>query len=73
MIYHNCCEEHKYLAGVRREKESFERLIKERGVCCMYFILFSTHAYFGHVVHATTDLGRGIGWHKKGGCCHQNN
>ena len=32
MIYENSCEEHKYLAGIRREKESFERLIKERGV-----------------------------------------
>jgi DNA excision repair protein ERCC-4 len=32
MTYHNCCEEHKYLAGIRKEKESFERLIKERGV-----------------------------------------
>ncbi|KAG1777317.1 restriction endonuclease type II-like protein, partial [Suillus placidus] len=25
------CKEHKYLAGLRREKESFEKLIKERG------------------------------------------
>lgn len=33
MIYQLSCEEHKYLAGLRREKESFERLIKERGVC----------------------------------------
>lgn len=32
LIYNNSCEEAKYLAGVRREKESFERLIKERGV-----------------------------------------
>jgi DNA excision repair protein ERCC-4 len=31
MIYGNSCEEHKYLAGIRREKESFERLIKEKG------------------------------------------
>ncbi|KAG6865039.1 hypothetical protein C0991_005532 [Blastosporella zonata] len=31
MVYGNSCEEHKYLAGIRREKESFERLIKERG------------------------------------------
>ncbi|EGN92951.1 hypothetical protein SERLA73DRAFT_127060 [Serpula lacrymans var. lacrymans S7.3] len=31
MIYQLSCEEHKYLAGLRREKESFERLIKERG------------------------------------------
>lgn len=33
MVYHLSTEEHKYLAGLRREKESFERLIKERGVC----------------------------------------
>jgi hypothetical protein len=32
MVYSNSCEEHKYLAGIRREKNSFERLIKERGV-----------------------------------------
>lgn len=32
MVYQVSCEEHKYLAGIRREKESFERLIKERGV-----------------------------------------
>lgn len=32
MVYANTCEEHKYLAGIRREKESFERLIRERGV-----------------------------------------
>lgn len=32
MVYHLSCEEHKYLAGLRREKESFERLIRERGV-----------------------------------------
>jgi DNA excision repair protein ERCC-4 len=31
MVYSNSCEEHKYLAGIRKEKESFERLIKERG------------------------------------------
>ncbi|KAF8639006.1 hypothetical protein AX17_001785 [Amanita inopinata Kibby_2008] len=30
MVYHDSCEEHKYLAGIRKEKESFERLIKER-------------------------------------------
>ena len=32
MIYKLSCEEGKYLTGLRREKESFERLIKERGV-----------------------------------------
>ncbi|TDL21605.1 hypothetical protein BD410DRAFT_815247 [Rickenella mellea] len=31
MVYHLSCEEHKYLAGLRREKDSFERLIKEKG------------------------------------------
>ncbi|KIY50070.1 hypothetical protein FISHEDRAFT_57787 [Fistulina hepatica ATCC 64428] len=31
MVYTNSCEEHKYLAGIRKEKDSFERLIKERG------------------------------------------
>lgn len=32
MVYQLSCEEHKYLAGLRREKESFEKLIKERAV-----------------------------------------
>jgi hypothetical protein len=36
MVYSNSCEEHKYLAGIRRE-EAFERLIKERGVCAVGF------------------------------------
>ncbi|OJA12366.1 hypothetical protein AZE42_04345 [Rhizopogon vesiculosus] len=31
MVYQLSCEEHKYLAGLRREKESFEKLIRERG------------------------------------------
>ncbi|KAJ7861733.1 hypothetical protein B0H14DRAFT_2741744 [Mycena olivaceomarginata] len=31
MIYGNSCEEHKYLAGIRKEKDCFQRLIKERG------------------------------------------
>ena len=39
MVYGNSCEEHKYLAGIRREKESFERLIKERGVSKLHFLL----------------------------------
>ena len=33
MVFRDSCEEHKYLAAIRKEKESFERLIKERGVC----------------------------------------
>jgi hypothetical protein len=32
MVYANSCEEHRYLAAIRKEKESFERLVKERGV-----------------------------------------
>ena len=32
MLYRLSSEEAKYLTGLRREKESFERLIKERGV-----------------------------------------
>ncbi|KAF8526823.1 hypothetical protein JB92DRAFT_2870207 [Gautieria morchelliformis] len=35
LFYAMSCEEHKYLAGLRREKESFERLIKERGSMLM--------------------------------------
>ncbi|KAF7301049.1 ERCC4 domain-containing protein [Mycena indigotica] len=31
MIYGNSSEEHRYLAGVRKEKDAFQRLIKERG------------------------------------------
>ena len=32
MIYNLSFEEAKYLAGVRKEKDAFERIIKERGV-----------------------------------------
>ncbi|KAI0916475.1 hypothetical protein AcV5_002963 [Taiwanofungus camphoratus] len=35
MMYRLSCEEGKYLTGLRREKESFERLIKERGSMLM--------------------------------------
>ncbi|THH30533.1 hypothetical protein EUX98_g3669 [Antrodiella citrinella] len=38
LVYNYSCEEAKYLAGVRREKESFERLIKERGSMLMPII-----------------------------------
>lgn len=40
MLYQLSCEEHKYLAGLRREKESFERLIKERGVRCFFRFVY---------------------------------
>jgi hypothetical protein len=32
MVYQMTTEEHKYLASLRKEKDAFERLIKERGV-----------------------------------------
>jgi len=32
MVYQMTAEEHKYLASLRKEKDAFERLIKERGV-----------------------------------------
>ncbi|KAI0763850.1 hypothetical protein BD413DRAFT_698917 [Trametes elegans] len=35
MMYKLSCEEAKYLTGLRREKESFERLIRERGSMLM--------------------------------------
>ncbi|KZT25479.1 hypothetical protein NEOLEDRAFT_1178275 [Neolentinus lepideus HHB14362 ss-1] len=35
MVYRDSSEEHKYLLGLRREKDAFERLIKERGSMLM--------------------------------------
>jgi DNA excision repair protein ERCC-4 len=32
MVYQTTAEEHKYLASLRKEKDAFERLIRERGV-----------------------------------------
>jgi DNA excision repair protein ERCC-4 len=32
MLYANSAEEQRYLSYIRRERESFERLIKERAV-----------------------------------------
>ena len=32
MVYQMTTEEHKYLASLRKEKDAFERLIRERGV-----------------------------------------
>ena len=32
MVYQMTAEEHKYLASLRKEKDAFEKLIKERGV-----------------------------------------
>ena len=52
MVYSNTCEEHKYLAGIRREKEAFERLIKERGVCgCWgFFLVFTVVANYKSII-----------------------
>ncbi|KAI0056711.1 hypothetical protein BV25DRAFT_1976751 [Artomyces pyxidatus] len=41
MVYQTTSEEHKYLAGLRKEKDSFERLIKERG--SMLLPLYEDH------------------------------
>ncbi|KAI0029603.1 hypothetical protein K488DRAFT_56035 [Vararia minispora EC-137] len=35
MLYSSSSEEHKYLAGIRKEKDAFEKLIKERGSMLM--------------------------------------
>ncbi|TFK24349.1 hypothetical protein FA15DRAFT_669680 [Coprinopsis marcescibilis] len=35
MVYRDSCEEQKYLAAMRKEKESFEKLIRERGSLVM--------------------------------------
>jgi DNA excision repair protein ERCC-4 len=44
MLYNTSCEEHKYLAGLRKEKDSFERLIRERGVGLSQRFLVAWHA-----------------------------
>ncbi len=36
MLYGNSCEEHRYLAAIRKEKEASERLVKERGVSTLF-------------------------------------
>lgn len=33
LMYEECSEEHKYLLGLRREKNAFTRLIEEYAVC----------------------------------------
>lgn len=40
MVYANSCEEHRYLAAIRKEKEAFERLVKERGVSVTFLLFF---------------------------------
>ena len=43
MIYNLSSEEAKYLAGVRKEKDAFERIIKERGVCTRLARVYLEH------------------------------
>ena len=73
MVYVNSCEEHKYLAGIRREKESFERLIKERGVCFLQTFTSLQLIWQRIVVHASTHNGRATSWKWFRGRPHQNN
>lgn len=56
MVYQLSCEEHKYLAGLRREKESFERLIKERGVRVFRHIWITHPTHSSRVVDVASDL-----------------
>jgi DNA excision repair protein ERCC-4 len=55
MVYGNSCEEHQYLAGIRKEKDSFERLIKERGVSTASFMDWPSclTPLLSYIVHAT--------------------
>ena len=60
MVYSSSCEEHKYLAGIRREKEAFERLIKERGVCVVvvgfyHLLITSMIIFFQSMLFTLTD------------------
>lgn len=64
MVYSNSCEEHKYLAGIRMEKESFERLIKERGASFSFPYLSCVKVTMGCLVHALTYLGRTETWER---------
>ena len=34
LMYKDSVEEQRYLSGIRKEKDAFERLIRERGVSC---------------------------------------
>lgn len=46
MVYQMTAEEHKYLASLRKEKDAFERLIKERGVSTQWVVQKSCHQTF---------------------------
>lgn len=40
LSHHETSEEQRLLVGVRREKEAFERLINERGVCNVSTLIY---------------------------------
>jgi DNA excision repair protein ERCC-4 len=48
MLYKDSCEEHKLLASMRREKNSFERMIKERAVS----LLVTVQGSIAHALHS---------------------
>ncbi|KAG8927958.1 hypothetical protein FRC01_006670 [Tulasnella sp. 417] len=57
MAYHLTAEEHKYLAGQRREKDAFERLIKERGSMLLTIGESATSSYSEKVTALSTRIG----------------
>ena len=57
MLYRSSCEEHKYLAGLRREKEAFEKLIKERGVRIILFFIVLDVINLSELVYVDADIG----------------
>lgn len=58
MFYSMSCEEHKYLYGLRREKDSFERLIRERGVIVSLSLQHNKPYNLLNVEHAHAYLER---------------
>jgi DNA excision repair protein ERCC-4 len=53
LMYQACCEEHKFLLSLRREKNSFTKLIQEYSVCIilMSYILMSYMSLSDCVLH----------------------
>lgn len=61
MLYQTSCEEHKYLAGLRKEKDAFEKLIKERGVSFFFLHICDTRLTHDDAVHVAPYLRRTAG------------
>ncbi|KAG8906750.1 hypothetical protein FRB99_006241 [Tulasnella sp. 403] len=59
MLYRLTSEEHKYLAGQRREKDAFERLIKERGSMFLAIGEHTSTAYEEKVASLSSRVGGG--------------